>query len=312
MRKLIKYILVLFAVPMVNVTIAQQEYLFTHYMNNRMSLNPGYTGSFDAISLTATHRSQWIAFDGAPNTQNVSFQMPISSQNLGVGAAIVHDQIGPTRNIGVDANVAYHLKLGQKSKLGLGLRAGAYFFSNKLSSLKTVEENDVSFSEDIRNKFSPNVGFGAYYYDDVFFGGISIPRILQNSFKSKDIGGAVYSSAYEKRHFYLLGGALFNVSKGGEVKLRPSMLVKVTGGAPIQMDLSTAMIYKDFFEVGLSWRSGDAISVLLGFTIAEVFTIGYSYDYSYGNTTFRYNGGSHEVALKYNIFKKQKENATSF
>ena len=35
--------------------------------------------------------------------------------------------------------------------------------------------------------------------------------------------------------------------------------------------------------------------------------IGYSYDYSIGNTTFKYNGGSHEIMLRYDFMFKKKD-----
>ena len=45
---------------------------------------------------------------------------------------------------------------------------------------------------------------------------------------------------------------------------------------------------------------------MAGININENIAFGYSYDYSLGNTTFKYNGGSHEIMLRYDfIFKKR-------
>ena len=48
---------------------AQQDAMFSHYMFNTQSINPGYVGSREVLSILSVIRSQWINFDGAPNTQ---------------------------------------------------------------------------------------------------------------------------------------------------------------------------------------------------------------------------------------------------
>ena len=45
---------------------AQQDPMFTHYMYNTLSVNPGYAGSREALTITGLHRSQWTNFKGAP------------------------------------------------------------------------------------------------------------------------------------------------------------------------------------------------------------------------------------------------------
>ena len=43
-----------------------------------------------------------------------------------------------------------------------------------------------------------------------------------------------------------------------------------------------------------------------GININENFAVGYSYDYSVGNTTFKYNGGSHEILLRYDFYIQEE------
>lgn len=301
MKKIHLYITILFVVAMANQAIAQQEYMFTHYMFNKMAINPGFTGTEDALSITGIHRSQWVAFEGAPTTQNITAHMPIEGKNFGVGLGISNDQIGPTQNIGINGNFAYHLKVNEEATLGLGLRAGINFFSNKLTSLKTVNTNDVAFAENISNKMLPNVGFGAFYYTDKYFAGISTPKLLQNNLDVNDPTGTSLAIAHEKRHYFLMGGSIFDLTSDGQFKIKPTTLIKITGGAPIQLDLTGNVIYKEQISAGLSWRTGDAIGLLLGYNFNKDFSVGYSFDFSYTNTTFNYNGGSHEIMLQYNI-----------
>lgn len=309
MKKII-YILV-FWLAALNVN-AQQEYMFTHYMFNQMNLNPGYTGTQEALSITGIHRSQWVAFDGAPTTQNITAHMPITDKNFGVGIGISNDQIGPTQNLGVTGNFAYHLKINEKAKLGLGLSAGINIFSNNLASLKTVNNSDVAFAENINNKMLPNVGFGAYYYTKKYFAGIAIPKLLQNNLDINDPTGTSLAIAHEKRHYFLTGGAIFNLTRDGTFKIKPTTLVKITGGAPLQLDLTGNIIYNDKITGGLSLRTGDAMGLLLGYNINNDFTIGYSFDFSYTNKTFNYNGGSHEIMIRYNVVKNKSNSSPKY
>ena len=309
MKKLIYIIIICLAAQSAN---AQQEYMFTHYMFNQMTLNPGYTGTQEALSITGIHRSQWVAFDGAPTTQNITAHMPITNKNFGVGLGISNDQIGPTQNLGITGNFAYHLKINESAKLGLGLSAGINMFSNSLTKLKTVDNSDAAFAENISNKVLPNVGFGIYYYTKKYFVGIATPKLLQNNLDVNDPTGTSLAIAHEKRHYFLTGGVEFNLTNDGKFKIKPTTLVKMTSGAPLQVDLTANVIYNDKIAAGLSLRTGDAMGLLLAYNLNEELTIGYSFDFSYVNKTFNYNGGSHEIMLRYNIAKTKSKNTASF
>ena len=312
MKKLQSIILLIFVLAVVTNSSAQQEAMFTHYMFNKLALNPGYAGTQDAISITALHRSQWVAFKGAPTTQNITAHMPITGKNFGVGLGVVNDQIGPTQNLGVAGNFSYHLKVNEKAKLGLGISAAVNFVSTNLTSLTTVEQNDIAFAENISSKALPNFGFGAYYYTKKYFAGISTPKLLQNNFSASDPTGASIAISNEKRHYYLMGGTIFNLSTDGTFKLKPTSLVKITGGAPLQLDVTTSVIYDDKLSAGLSIRTGDALGLLLGYTLNNDLTFGYSFDWSYTNKTFKYNGGSHEIMIRYNIVKDKDHSAPRY
>ena len=66
MRKVILFLVVISASFTAR---AQQDAMFSHYMFNTQSINPGYVGSREVLSVLTVLRSQWINFDGAPKTQ---------------------------------------------------------------------------------------------------------------------------------------------------------------------------------------------------------------------------------------------------
>jgi len=64
---------------------AQQEHQYTQFMFNKLGHNPGYAGSKDGACLTGIYRSQWMGLEGAPNSQLLSFNMPLLNKRIGVG-----------------------------------------------------------------------------------------------------------------------------------------------------------------------------------------------------------------------------------
>jgi hypothetical protein len=74
------------------------------------------------------------------------------------------------------------------------------------------------------------------------------------------------------------------------------------------MDLSALLYYKDKFWIGGMLRTGDAVGLLAGLFITPKLALGYSYDWSFTNTTFKYNGGSHEILLQYDfVFLREQK-----
>ena len=278
---------------------AQQAPLYTHYMNNTLVVNPAYAGSRDALTLTALHRSQWVGFTGAPITETITAHSPLRNEHIGLGLSILNDKIGPTNNTSVFVDYAYMIKLNEKSKLAFGLSAGINIYNANLSTLQLDQQTDPSFQNNINNHVTPNFGFGAYYSREKFYSGISIPNLLQNSYLLKSPDNLNSLTGKEQRHFFLIAGALFNITENLDFK--PTTLVKVTSGAPMQADLTATFIIMKRLLAGAMWRTGDSFGGLVGFDITDQFHLGYSYDWSYGLRSGTYNHGSHELVLRYDV-----------
>ena len=288
---------------------AQQDAMFSHYMFNTQSINPGYVGSREVLSVLSVIRSQWINFDGAPNTQTLSLNSPLFNDQLGFGFSILNDKIGPIRSTAFSVDLAYHLQVTQSGhKLSFGLKGGGNAFRSDFSTLDLDPGDpdgiDPAFSRDIRSKFLPNFGFGLYYNTVKWYVGLSTPRILEKEFDNS------------QRHYFAIAGALFDINR--DIKLRPSIYVKTTKNAPTTMDISAYAVFRDLFWVGGMARTalgrfipvgkvGGGLGLMGGININDNIAIGYSYDYSIGNTTFKYNGGSHEIMLRYDFVFKKKD-----
>jgi type IX secretion system PorP/SprF family membrane protein len=313
MKTLNKAILVL-VLSLGSLTLnAQQAPMYTHYMYNTLSINPAYAGSRDAITLTALHRSQWVGFSGAPMIQTLTLHAPLRNQHIGLGLSVINDKIGPTNNTSVFADFAYIMKLNEKTKLALGVSAGMNIFQADLSNLELDQQTDPVFINNINHRITPNFGVGAYLYRERFYAGVSVPNLLQNSYSVINLPDGSNLIGKEKRHYFLIAGAMFKVSPN--VEFKPTTLIKVAPAAPIQADLTASFVFMDKFLVGAMFRTGDAFGALVGLDITEQFHMGYSFDWSYGVKTSRYNYGSHELVLRYDFLcpgKKQIHSPRNF
>lgn len=285
---------------------AQQAPMYTHYMYNTLSVNPGYAGSRDALTVTALHRSQWVDFKGAPLTQTLTLHAPLKNEHIGLGLSVLNDKIGPNNNTSVMADFAYIMKLTPKSKLALGLSAGANIWQANLSSLELDQQSDPVFQNNVQNHATPNFGVGAYYSRERFYAGISAPNLLQNNYSTVKLENGSTLVGKEQRHYFLIAGTLIKLTENLDFK--PTTLIKVTPAAPIQADLTASFVIMKKLLVGAMYRSGDAVGALVGFDITDQFHIGYSFDWSYGLKTYKYNQGSHEIVLRYDflIFDKKQ------
>jgi type IX secretion system PorP/SprF family membrane protein len=284
------------------LAFGQQDPMFTHYMYNTLSVNPAYAGSREALTVTLLHRNQWVSFPGAPKTTTLSLHTPIFNENVGVGLSIGDDRLGDERFTSIYADFAFGVKLTKKSKLTFGLKAGADLFSADLSALDLDDPNDPAFQYAFKNKVLPNFGFGMYYtYNNKFYAGLSIPRLLEHKFVGEN---TLISSGLLKGHYYFITGGVVKMSRF--VDFKPSALLKMTVGSPMQLDVTALFEFYKRFNVGVMYRTGDGIGALVGIYLYERLLLGYSYDFSFSNTTMKYNQGSHEIMLRYDfIFSNQ-------
>lgn len=284
---------------------AQQDPLYTHYMYNTLMVNPGYAGSRDAITVTALHRSQWVDFKGAPTVQSLTLHSPLKNDHFGLGLAVMNDKIGSSNKTSVFADLAYRMTLTKKSKLALGISAGANIFQANLNSLQIGDQNDPVFQNNINNKITPNFGAGVYYSRERFYAGVSVPYLVQNTVSKIDVSNGNTLIGKEQRHYFFIAGAVFNLSEN--VAFKPTTFVKVTAAAPIQADVTASFIFVKKLLLGAMFRTGDAFGGLIGFNVTEQLHLGYSFDWSYGLKTGKYNQGSHEVVLRYDFLTFDKK-----
>jgi type IX secretion system PorP/SprF family membrane protein len=263
-------------------------------MYNTININPAYAGSRGAMSIFAMHRTQWVGLDGAPVTNVASINTPLNNNNLGLGVSFVNDKIGPTNETTISTDFSYTIRTSETYKLSFGVKATANLFNLDITKLNP-SEIDPSI-QDIENKFSPNIGAGLYLHSDKAYIGISIPNFIESD-RYDDNEIAIFK---ERINYYLIGGYVFDINS--TLKFKPAVLTKMVIGAPLQVDLSGNFMFNEKFVVGIAYRWSAALSAMVGFQISDGMYIGYGYDRETTRLN-NYNSGSHEIFLRYEIFK---------
>lgn len=277
---------------------AQQDAQYTQYMYNTININPAYAGSRGVMSIFGLYRTQWVGLDGAPVTSTASINTPIENTNLGVGLSVVSDRIGPTNENTISGDVSYTIKTSEIYKLSFGVKGTADLFNLDPSKLNTPAGQADPLLQNLHNNFSPNVGAGVYFHSDKSYLGLSVPNFFETK-RYNDNTTAVYK---ERMNLYLIGGYVFDVN--ANLKFKPAFLVKEVDGAPLQLDVSGNFLINDKFVLGAAWRWSASVSAMAGFQVNDGLYIGYGYDLETTKLA-NYNAGSHEIFLRFELFKKQ-------
>ena len=90
-----------------------------------------------------------------------------------------------------------------------------------------------------------------------------------------------------------------------DVKIKPSTLVKISSGAPTELDLNTNIWFKDMFGIGASLRTGDAYVGMAEWQLNPQLRLGYAYDYTLSELK-RVAGSTHEVMFRYEFIRGSK------
>ena len=299
MKKLLVIILVF---AFAKALTAQQDPQYTQYVYNPIVINPAYAGNRGVLSVVGLHRSQWVGLDGAPRTQTLSVHTPLQDSRVGLGLSVVNDEIGPADETYIAGDFSYTIPAGDDARLSFGLKAGVHLLNVDFTRLNIFNPSDPRLQQNIDNRLSPTVRLGLYYHTDKFYLGLSTPNVLQTDhFDDSNNTGSTTFIAEERIHYFATAGYVFDLND--DIKFKPSTLVKLVNGSPLQVDLTANFLFNDKITVGAAYRWSAAVSGLIGFQLSDQMLIGFAYDREtteLGNAVF--NDGSYELFLRYELF----------
>jgi type IX secretion system PorP/SprF family membrane protein len=276
--------------------LAQTEPMYSQYMYNMLGVNPAYAGSREVLGLNFFQRNQWSGLRGAPKTTSLNLDQSINEGKIGLGIQMFSDQLGVEEASGINGFLSSRIKVSENGILSAGLSLGFMNYQfNSLDVLNRIRTDDNVFVTVIPSQWNPSVGFGLYYNTDQFYMGISSPSLL----KSRLAKYENFASGIQKTddfHLFTTMGYVIKINE--EVNLKPSTMIKMVSGAPIEFDLNTNVWLRDILGLGVSYRTGDAVIAMAEIQASPNLRFGYAYDMPFSPLK-AYTRGSHEIMIRY-------------
>ena len=143
-----KYITYMIVLLSANFALAQQDALYTQFMYNKLGLNPAYAGNVEETTITAIHRDQWTGFDGAPQAQALSLNLPAFQESIAFGLNLAREAIGIQQKLTLEGNFAYRFNLSTGS-ISMGLSSSVRQFENDFSDPRLVAFEDIDIDSSV-------------------------------------------------------------------------------------------------------------------------------------------------------------------
>lgn len=262
--------------------------LMNGYFKTSQFLNPAAAGMEDHMVAYTGIRKQWTKINGAPSTQMLSFDSPLSKQRYGIGGVYYRDKVGATTTNGIQLNYSYRIRVSRKMKLAFGANAGIENNRFNTDEIVLIDNSDLTFLDKYSsvNKFKAGAGF--MLYDKKMVLGLSVNDLI----KEDGFLNLVTYFQYEKK-----------INK--EWSFTPGLLLKLNTLLIKQAEISFLTSYKKQFSVNLGVRTNGSIIAGVGFRPKSQLLIMYNYDYIAGKLN-NYTSGSHELTLKYDFVQKYR------
>jgi type IX secretion system PorP/SprF family membrane protein len=305
---------------------AQQIPQYSQYLRNQYMVNPGAAGVYDFVDVTMSGRWQWAGFGDEPRTAYLSVTSPLTRNpkpkynpalriangpvrnpeiktgklKHAVGGQLLADQYGAFRTMQVAGTYALHLPVSRKFNLSFGARLGMSnhaFLSEKAQVLNMIDagyggvDNAYNnFASNNASKWIFDLGAGFYLYSKNVFVGLAADQLTKDLVEF----GSGTANFNNQMHFNATAGVKLPLNDN--LTLTPAVLAKMMSPAPLSVEGTLQLEYKEWLWAGVSYRHTDAVVGMLGLNINERFKFGYSYDFSLSRFN-DFTGGGHEIVL---------------
>ena len=302
-----KRILILIIIIISTSTIkSQQTVMFAQYYNNTMVYNPAISGSKSFNSLTFQTRQQWLGFEGAPLSANISYHGALNNRS-GMGGYFEHDRTKPSNQTNLQLNYAYHVPLNADNvNLSFGVGAKLMYYYMDFAPDDLPPGFDPAYSAKSFEKTLGDASSGIYLYGNNFHIGYSVINMLESSFNTPVGDG--FSNNNEERVYYGMAAYMFRIDRDWHVE--PSVLIRNFENANTEYNFSTRVFYMDQVWSGISVRSNSSLSFAVG-TKADNVILSYSFDHYFGEIS-HYQNGTHELTISFQIPTLTNSSHTQF
>jgi len=295
----IKHILFFLFFPL--FVTGQQEPFLTSFRYQMNLINPAYAGAESQNMVAISSRNQWNALENSPKNQIITFSSQ-RKNNVGLGVSIGSSKFFVERNTSTYIDFSYRLSITQNTNMFLGLKGGATFYKSDLLGLYS-SGSGVDPAQGFFSRINPNLGVGVLLQSESFWLSLSIPRLFSVS-NEVDFS----ATPTDKVHSYIATGGIFQLNDF--LSIKPSMLIRSVETQPetsiIESSITTVEFlgmvgFKQFFDIGLSYRTNNAMGIISFIKIKDFLDVGYAYETSVGSTMSNLGVKTHELTLRFRL-----------
>ncbi|MCB0760080.1 MAG: type IX secretion system membrane protein PorP/SprF [Flavobacteriales bacterium] len=276
---------------------AQQLPQYTHFVTNYFQYNPAVAGSAACLDLKIGYRKQWMNVSGAPSTAFANAHGNFGKKKRkgynfhGIGGIVETDNAGRLSYTSVHLAYAYHMRISRKYMLSAGLAAGIYQYRFDFAEVNVVDDfntDDALVNAMAQQFIYPQINLGFWLYRDDRFFGFSMRNVVAN--KIDGLG----DESKTNTHFEFTAGKIIELNE--DFKFKPAAQVKYVRASKMALDVQAMIDFREKFQIGVGFRSGNGISALVQIDMFRYITVGYAYDLTLSK--MRYNGmHTHEIVL---------------
>lgn len=281
-----------------------QDVVFSQFNNNRLYLNPGYTGTNLCPQLNMTYRNQWPALGSDYVTSMVSYEQFVDEINGGLGVLLINDRSGGGMYSlnGASLFISNEQKLNRNLNIRVGfegsykqrfLDTGKLNFEDSFNGVVFTPNTSESFPYVGRHHYF-DISTGAILFSDKFNMGISAHHLNR-----PDVS-LVSNHSYLPIRYSIHGSKDFKVRKRYyDYFITPHVAYFRQGTAQQYMVITN--VKNEILMGGVGFRGvvgqdyGDAIFFNFGINMDDLSFI-YSYDLTVSRLTPG-SGGSHEISV---------------
>ncbi len=302
-----RFLTVIFLFLMSGILFSQQIPQYTQWYKNLLRGNPAHAGINRCVDFHAALRTQWLNFQGAPNTGSLTIGIPLYRQRKkylqarhGAGIKFEQDHIGPFKTTRVNLAYAAHFNFDKDKRISFGIYGGILQSGFNPNNVTTVEIDPSVFRE--ASIFSADASAGALFKDEKYFVGLSLINLIP--IRWDDLG----TKSQYFMHAAITGGYLYSVND--HISFIPAGKIRIPVRGKISADINLHFDYKNTLGLGLGFRNNDALLFFASFKINGQFEISYSFDYTVSDIQ-KVANNTHEIKLRYSTCKIDKPRAVS-
>ena len=298
MRQLVAYFFIIVCLLTTQKVMAQSDISMATHWYNRATYNPASIVRTEYIYFSSTVRQQWFGVDGAPTVFNVQGSGYIHKLHSAFGLSLIGEKIGASQVYNPMITYAYRLSDNQDWSLAMGIAGGVFnrMVNGSMFQAETQVDPSIPYGKDLYSSPDANIGFE--FQSKYLICSLSSTHLF--SINSQDqyflnsnhrYGALIYKNSDPDMLNYHIGIQVVNRSKltvyEGNLSLRFKHPTLLHSGP------------REIFDVGVTYRSTQQMTLLFSMNVAPNFRVGYAYDHSFipGYSA----SGTHELTLEVRI-----------